>query len=33
MAVHRPNHALLYVPDGQRSAACYADALGFAGPV
>jgi catechol-2,3-dioxygenase len=30
MAVHRLNHALLYVRDAQRSAAFYAEALGFA---
>ena len=30
MAVHRLNHAVLYVRDVQRSAAFYADALGFA---
>jgi catechol 2,3-dioxygenase-like lactoylglutathione lyase family enzyme len=33
MAVQRLNRAVLYVPDVQRSAAFYADALGFAGPV
>jgi catechol-2,3-dioxygenase len=30
MAVHRLNHAVLYVRDVQRSVAFYADALGFA---
>lgn len=30
MAVHRLNHAVLYVGDAQRSAAFYAEALGFA---
>jgi catechol-2,3-dioxygenase len=30
MAIHRLNHAVLYVRDVERSAAFYADALGFA---
>lgn len=30
MAVHRLNHAVLYVRDAQRSARFYAEALGFA---
>ena len=30
MSVHRLNHAVLYVRDAQRSAAFYAEALGFA---